>query len=515
VHHYCRHYQPLYRSTNNVVVDHEPPAGAAAATTCAVSDGSRNGGGCLVVGMGTDPDFDVVVIGAGGAGLAAAVSAAEAGADVLVIEAADKVGGATSVAGGSFMAAGTPVQADAGYPGDTADAFFDHYLTFNRWDVEPAIVRRFCDAALATFEWLRGLGVGFAPEGLYRAARETAPRSHRVVGGSAQAYIDALHRAARAHGIDIAVGRRVDELMRGRDSYTVRAGAEEVTGSAVIVATGGFGANPDLIRRYLSDAQGDSVWSPAPSTCRGDGLALAACAATTGVNRGDVLLTAGLVREIEPFTPPWLMMVGQDGRRFVDETAPYAVVTPLAIQHGPCWVILDDPMIRAAKASQASVWGSGTWTADTLLAARIDGRILTAGTVEELAAAAGLPAPALVATVRRYNESCARGEDSEFLKKPGGLIAVEKPPFHAVRLSPAVVVLTGYGLRIDPDARVLSAADGDPLPGLYAAGEVTGNVLGPQYLGGGNAISSALIFGRIAGCSAVTDRVSVTAGVGR
>ncbi|WP_326635253.1 FAD-dependent oxidoreductase [Streptosporangium sp. NBC_01755] len=454
--------------------------------------------------MTTEPDFDVAVIGAGGAGLAAAVSAADAGASVLIVEAADTVGGATTLAGGSYMAAGTPVQAAAGYPGDTADAFFDHYLTFNRWAVDPAIARRFCDAALPTFEWLVGLGVRFTPEGLYRATREPVPRSHRPVGGG-QAYVDALHRAVRSHGVDIALRRRVDSLVPGGEGtgYTIGAGGDEMTARSVVLATGGFGANSDLVRRHFPDAQGE-VWSPAPQTCRGDGLELAtaAGAATSGVNHGDLLLTAGFVRDIEPFVPPWLLMVGRHGRRFVDESAPYAVVTPLALEHGPCWVVLDDRMLRSAKADPASAWGAGTWTADTLLPAVADGHVLRADTVEELAAAIGTPGPALAATIRRYNESCAAGADTEYLKKPAGLVAVDQAPYYAVRLWPAVVALTGYGPRIDPDARVLRAVDGDPVPNLYAAGELTGNVLGPQYLGGGNAIGNALVFGRIAGLSA-------------
>jgi fumarate reductase flavoprotein subunit len=468
-------------------------------------------------GMTKEPDYDVVVIGAGGAGLAAAVSAAEAGASVLVIEAADKPGGSTALAGGSFMAAGTPVQAAVGYPGDTADAFFDYYLTFNRWDVEPAIARRFCDAALPTFEWLAGLGVRFTPGGLYRAGRETAPRSHRPAGGG-QAYIDALYRAAGSRAVDFAFGQRADRLVMDGDGscHRVGAGADEVTGGAVVLTTGGFGANPGLVRQHIPDADGDMAWSPAPGTCQGDGLALAlsAGAGVTGVNHGDLLLTSGLVKEIEPYVPPWLMMVGRHGRRFVDESAPYGVVTPLALKHGPCWVILDDRMLRSAKADPASAWGVGTWTADNLMPAITDGRVLQAGAMGELAAVTGLPGSALAGAVRRYNQSCASGHDAEFLKRPAGLVPIDTPPYYAVRLRPAVVALTGYGPRIDPEARVLSAADGDPVPGLYAAGEVTGNVLGPQYLGGGNAIGSALIFGRIAGRSAAA-RPTVPAGAAR
>jgi fumarate reductase flavoprotein subunit len=479
-------------------------------------DGPRNGRWPTVDGMTKEPDYDVVVIGAGGAGLAAAVSAAEAGASVLIIESAGKPGGSTALAGGSFMAAGTSVQMAAGYPDDTADAFYDYYLTFNRWDVEPAVVRRFCDAALPTFEWLQGLGVQYTPEGLYRAGREEAPRSHRPVGGG-QAYVDALVKAARSRSVDFAFGQRVDQLDLdpSGNCHRVRAGEEEITGGAVVLATGGFGANPALIRKHLPDADPEKAWSPAAGTCQGDGLALAlgAGADTTGINHGDLLVTSGLVKDIEPYPPGWLVIVGRDGRRFVDESAPYGVVTPLALKHGPCWVILDDRLVRSAKADPHSAWGSGTWTTDTLIGAAADGRVPQADSVEELGAAIGVPGTALAGAVRRYNESCAAARDAEFLKPPQNLVAIETPPYYAVRLWPAVVALTGYGPRIDPDARVLSAADGDPIPGLYAAGEVTGNVLGPQYVGGGNAIGSALIFGRIAGRSAAAARKSVAAGV--
>ena len=464
--------------------------------------------------MSEEPDYDVVVIGAGGAGLAAAVTAAEDGVSVLVIEAADQPGGSTALAGGSFMAAGTDVQAALGYPGDTADAFYDYYLTFNRWDVEPAVVRGFCDAALPTFQWLQGLGVRYLPEGLYRAGREPAPRSHRPVGGG-QAYVDALYRRARSLGVDFAFGQRADQLGLGPEggAHRVRAGGEEVTGGAVILATGGFGANPGFLRQYFPDADPERTWSPAAATARGDGLALAlsAGADAAGVNHGDLLCTSGLVQEIEPYPPAWLVIVGRDGRRFVDESGPYGVVTPLALKHSPAWVILDDQMVRSAKADPHSAWGSGTWTADTLLPAAADGRVPAAGTVGDLAAAIGVPGGVLEGTVRRYNESCSAGHDTEF-GKASGLVPLETPPYYAARLWPAVVALTGYGPRIDAQARVLSANDGDPIPGLYAAGEVTGNVIGPQYVGGGNAIGSALIFGRIAGRSAASARTAVAAG---
>lgn len=450
-----------------------------------------------------EPDYDVVVIGAGGAGMAAAVTAAETGRTVLLAEAAAEVGGATALSGGSFMAAGTPVQAAAGYPDDSADAFFDHYLSFNQWDVEPAIARRFCDLAAPTFRWLTEIGVEFPVDGLYRSTRESAPRSHRPRGFGA-GLVAALRRRVGELPIDVALGQRVEGLERDGDALRVRASGDEVVASAVVLCTGGFGANPDLVAEYLPEAGGHPVWSPTPATNVGDGLAVAVAvgAGTAGIGHGDVLLTAGLIREVEPYPPAWLLMVGRHGRRFVDEGAPYAVTAPLSVKNGPCWVILDDIRLRTAAPPSHVAWGVGTWCADVLVPAVEDGRVVTASTPHELATAIDVPPAALAATVDRYNSHCDHGADPDHFKDPAALIAMRTPPFHAVWVSPSVVALTGYGVRIDTDGRVLAAVDGAPIPGLFAAGEVTGNVIGPQYLGGGNAVGSALIFGRVAGRSA-------------
>lgn len=454
-------------------------------------------------------DFDVIVVGGGGAGLMAAVTAAEAGATVLIVEASDHLGGTIEISGGVFMAAGTDAQVECGYPGDSAEAFFDYYMTFNRWNTDVAITKRFCDGALPTMRWLMSLGVGFPAGGLYRAALEPVPRSHRPDGGG-RAIVRALHAAAGRLAVDVALGRRVQGLVveTGR-VCGVQADGEEVTGRSVIVTTGGFSWNPALIRQHLPDAHlgDDEFWAPGIGTDVGDGLALGAQAgaATAGRNHGDILLSAGLVHEMEPRIPGWLVLVNQEGRRFVDELAPYNVVTPLTMASGgSCWAVFDDDALRNARGVSAGAWGAGTWTTETLRRGLAQGRVLRAPTVRGLAALMNVREAALRSTLDRYNGDCRAGADSRFGKEPAVLRPVEKEPFYAVRLLPSVVVLTGYGLRIDADARVLNETDDRPIPGLYAAGEVTGNVLGPQYLGSGHAIGSALTFGRIAGQTATT-----------
>lgn len=462
-------------------------------------------------------DFDVIVVGGGGGGLAAAATAAEAGASALVAEAAPGVGGATALSGGSFMAAGTPVQAAAGYPGDTVDEFFDHYLTFNRWQADPAVARRFCEQATPTMAWLTALGVEFRPENLYRAARERVPRTHRPTGGGL-AIVEALHRACRASGVEFALGNRVDDLIvRDGRVAGVRSRGEELTADAVIITTGGFGSNPDLVAEHFPDAGrgGGQPWSPEPATCVGDGLRLGvrAGAAAGGRNRGELLLSTGFARDLEPFVPGWLVYLTPDGRRFVNEAAPYTVITPTLLDQADwCWAILDDAARSSATAPVDARWGMGSWIGDVLQAEARNGRVLTADTVAGLAAMTQMPAVTLAATIDRYNSDCRAGADSRFGKDPSVMKPVATPPFYAVRLRPLVVAVTGYGLLIDADARVLREADGEPVPGLYAAGEVTGSVIGAQYLGGGNAIGSALIFGRIAARAAAADRAAAVAG---
>jgi fumarate reductase flavoprotein subunit len=466
--------------------------------------------GTNLVSTMTQPSYDVLVVGGGGAGLAAAVTAAEAGARVLIVEAGDHLGGSTELAAGVFMAAGTPAQVELGYPEDSINGFFDYYMTFNRWDTDPATARRFCDRALPTMQWLTSHGVSFPAIGVSRSGLEPVPLSHRPVG-EGKAIVDALRSAAAVLGVDVALGHRVQTLVvqDGR-VCGVQANGEEVTGAAVILTTGGFGQNAALVRQHIPDALmgGGELWAPGAATDVGDGLALGeqVGAATGGRNHGDLLLTGGLINQLEPRVPGWLVFVNQQGRRFVNELAPYHVITPLTIANGgSCWAVFDDDACRNARAT-SDAWGAGTWTADTLLAGADDGRVLRSPTVSELADLMKVPGALLQSTFDRYNADYRAGVDTHFLKEPTVMRPIETAPFYALKLRPSVVALTGYGLRIDADARVLGAADDRPIPGLYAGGEVTGNVIGPQYLGNGNAISNALIFGRIAGQTAAADK---------
>lgn len=459
-----------------------------------------------------DRDFDVIVAGGGGGGMAAAITAADAGARVLLVEAARKLGGSTALSGGVFFAAGTSVQREAGHADDSAEDLFDYYLTLNQYRVEPAVVRRLCAGAAEGLEWLRDLGVEFRPGDLYRSGLERVPRGH-AARGQGQAIADALEAAVQGREIEVALANRLESLLLDDAGVAgIRAGGAEVRAPAVVLATGGFGHDPDLVARHYPEAAaaGDWTWCISAPTCVGDGFRIASAAGASigGHDRGLLLTTPGFAKQLEVYAPGWLVYVNREGRRFVNETAPYAVMSGvIREQGGVCWAIFDEAA-RAAAAPEpefAEAFAADAlplnWVAEVLEKQANAGRIARVATLEGLAGAIGLPAEALATTVARYNACCAERRDVWFEKDASVLRPIATPPFYAAEIRPAIICLTACGPRIDPEARVLDRAD-RPIPGLFAAGEVTGNVLGERYVGGGNSIANCIVFGRIAGAAA-------------
>lgn len=449
------------------------------------------------------PDYDVVVVGAGGAGLSAAIAAHDAGRSVLVVDGATAPGGSTAVASGSFLAAGTAVQAEAGIDADSPDELFRFWMLACQWQADPAIVRRFCDQAPATLSWLRDLGVAFRPENLRATPLAGFPRAHRPDGGG-QAIVDTLVRGCRDRGIDVALGNKVDRLVTaGGRVVGVSARGESLGAGAVVLATGGFARNPAMLAEHFPDTAigGDGLWSPAPETCQGEGIALAvaAGAATDGTNRGEMVLSNGLLREFEPYRPGWPMFVNGAGRRFVSEVAPNAVMLGVfKYQDGPVWAVFDHAACAGGLQQVDSMYAAPSWSIDAVERGVGSGQVVAAPSIADLAATIGAPVTTLAATVQRYNDHVAAGIDTDYLKPAGDLAPVVTAPFYAVRVRPMIVPVTGYGVRIDADARV-QGTGGRPVDGLYAAGEVTGSVFGSQYVSHGQAVATAIVFGRIAG----------------
>ncbi|GLY40012.1 hypothetical protein Amsp01_060350 [Amycolatopsis sp. NBRC 101858] len=463
-------------------------------------------------------EYDVVVVGGGGAGLAAAVSAAERGASVLLFEAEKELGGSTQLSAGMFTAAGTSVQKGLGIE-DSPERFFQHYMDLNQWQLKPGLVRAFCEEAGPALEWLIGLGAEIPAKvshnahspGLTRAGVEDVWRAH-VPKDQGYGLVQVLDRARRRAGVEAVLNTRVERLLvdGGRVTGVVADGIE-VPAAAVVVTTGGFAQDPALVSRHYpaADAAGEDLFVVAAPGSRGDHLGFGAQvdAAIAGDGWGLLLPTAYFQRLHHwqsGFPPVSRIMVNVHGRRFMDEDASYAVSGGIIdLQNGPVWTVFDE---RARETLPA---GYVHWDADHVLAEAEAGRTVRADSVEELAGKLGVPAGALRASIDRWNATLPHGEDPDFLRHET-LAAkgrteppepIGKPPFHAARTLPAELVCTHAGLEIDGTAAVLDAR-GERVPGLFAAGEAGAGVLGPRYVGGGNAVANAITMGRVAGRTA-------------
>jgi succinate dehydrogenase/fumarate reductase flavoprotein subunit len=464
--------------------------------------------------MTADRDVDVLVVGSGAAGLAAALAARSSGAEaVLVAEAEEVVGGSSRLSGGLTMGAGTRYQRALGIR-DDADSLFHDYLTLNHWDVEAGVARRLADLAGPTVEWLGDLGVEFYDQLVY-GGDERVPRVHVPVGRG-QAVINVLLSACRRAGVEIALRQRVDRLLIEDGTVTgVAVGDDAITAGAVVLATGGFGNEPaKLAEHYPSAAATGWAWYIGAGGSRGDALDLAgrAGAQILGHDRGLRLLHANFARIYEAYLPGWIVIVNREGRRFFNETAPYGITDGLLRAQGDvAYAVFDSATLTAATAAGVARYSqqipgstkkqSPHWNADVIEQMVAAGRVHRAGSVAALAQALGLPAEELAGTIARHNAQVAAGEDADYLKDPKFLEPIATPPFYGAELRPATVCFTACGPRIDRDARVLHRS-GRPVPGLLAAGECAGGVIGPAYVGSGNSYASCLVFGRVAGATA-------------
>ncbi len=252
---------------------------------------------------------DVLVVGGGGAGLASALEAARAGASVTILEAADGVGGSTVRAGGVVYAASTAVQEVAGVL-DSIDDAFAYLMAVSHYRLEPRLIRTALEGSREVIGWLEKLGVVFPPERLYIAGIDTTPRGHMPSGdtdglGPAGGAViaAALMRGALDAGVSIRTGIRVTHLRQDKADGTVTGvrteTGEDFAADAVVLTTGGFGAGPEMLRRYYPDAcvHGDWHWYIGAPTNRGDGLAM-------GVTAGGVVTNenAGVLIETPNFS---------------------------------------------------------------------------------------------------------------------------------------------------------------------------------------------------------------------
>ena len=423
-------------------------------------------------------DFDVIVVGGGGAGLSAAIEAKEAGASVIVLEANTRLGGATGASAGVFYAANTSVQKARGID-DSADAMFEYVMAINQWALKPDIIRFICEESGPTIEWLIALGVRFPPEYLVRSGVENTPRGHPSEGAG-HGIADGLINRAGSLGIEIALNVRVERLLieDGR-VVGVHAQGMDLRAPSTIVATGGFGNNPEMVRRLFPLCR-----AALPVDLGGARSRSLHRRRRDRHGRGDRrrnhrdrhwpdAADLGLW-QVHRSLPA---AVGHDGERAwppgsCPSARAYTIVGYL-IDEQPghhAWCIFDEATLVEASndSSYLDPYNAGItspiWEEDTLRQQAATGRVRMAATLQELAAMCGIDPAGLVEQTTRYNADCRTGRDASFMKQTPKMFPVQQGPFYAVEVKPAIIGVTGAGLDIDRECRVLDRA-GRPIAG--------------------------------------------------
>jgi fumarate reductase flavoprotein subunit len=455
-------------------------------------------------------DYDVIVIGGGGAGLSAAVAAADCGARVALIEAGTRLGGSTALAGGYFYAVGTDQQHLKGVI-DSVDGMKADIRAINGDTIPASVLDSFAGECAQALAWLGEIGVNFPAERLVSADGRMKPRSHEPEGFGA-AIIERLDFEVSRRSVDVVLNTRVTELSvdeRGRPNGVI-VDKQIISAGSVVLACGGIGGSPELLDRMCpkSVRVGDWRWHVGCETNRGDGFRMAESvnAVIKGADSGLFLMTPNFYRDLEVIGPGWVLLVNSAGERFVCEDGAYwelsEALEAQSDARGYCLFTRDQMLAAKPDPRVLEALASGTitlsWVPKVLEEQIAAGRVMQADALEDLAELIGVDAEALGSTVARYNELALQGEDADYGKSAANLSVLARPPFFAVEVRPAIAIVTGAGPAIDERCRVL-ATDGAAVPGLYAAGEVTGNVYGRYYVGSGYAIATAISFGRVAG----------------
>lgn len=450
---------------------------------------------------------DIIVVGAGGAGLNAAIEASLNGSSVMIIEKMPAPGGNTLLSGAEMAAPDNWLQQEEGIE-DSAELMYQDTLTGGDNENDPELVRVLADHALEGAEWLRDdINVTFEDYMLFFGGH-SVKRSLVPLNASGVELITKLKAKADEQDIPIHLNTKATTLVQddtGRvTSVTAEYGDGEITyhaEKAVIIATGGFGANLEMRKEHNADMD-EKILSTNSVGSTGDGIIMAqeigaqivdmpyiqtypTCDTETGT-----LLYVGDVR-----LEGRAILVNKEGNRFVEELERRDVISKAVTeQTGNASYLFWDQ--ASMDASGVNVKHKDEY--DTLIDR---GMMVKADTIEEAAEFFDIDADNLKATVTRYNEFAEAGEDLDFNKR-GELTAFTDGPYYIMISKPAVHHTMG-GIKINTKAQVVDEA-GQLIPGLYAAGEVTGDIHGTNRLGS-NAIADIVVFGRIAGENAANE----------
>ncbi|MBQ7535425.1 MAG: flavocytochrome c [Stomatobaculum sp.] len=450
---------------------------------------------------------DVIVVGGGGAGLAAAVSAEQHDARVLVLEKLDILGGSTNVSEGALNAVDPKRQKPQGIE-DSVEKFIDQTWHGGHEKGDMELIRYLCGNSMESIKWLEDLGAVFK-DTVSTATGALFPRSHYPATPSGNSYVRVFEDYVSSHeDLTVRTGVEVHSLTVEKGRITGVSGVKKdggtVTASApcVILATGGFGANKEMLKKYNT-----GVWAHVDLTAlgctnmvncaTGAGIEMAAAIGADVTGMSDIQVHpcgtpgTGLMENIRT-SGRNRIFVNKEGSRFVNEGAARDVLAQAVLdqEDQTFWIVVN----TVRYPSRDWVDENGSTIADMVS----QGKVFEGRTLEELAEKTGMKAENLTASVSGYN-AVVRGEkedDFGFRADNPADVEMTEGPWYACRKVPTVHHTMG-GLKINTDTEVLDTS-GSPIPGLYAAGEVTGGIHGSNRLGG-NAIADIMTFGKKAG----------------
>ena len=447
-------------------------------------------------------NYDVVVIGAGGAGFSAAITARNAGANVVLLEKMPAVGGNSLISGAEMNVAKNWVQPKLGINDDSPELHAQDTFKGGDGKGDMKVINVMTHEALDAAKWCRDyLGVRFEDDNLFFFGGHSRKRALIPVGHTGTEFIAKFQAKADELGIPVITNMKAEELIKDKDGRVVGVKAtmdgSEYTFNAkggVVLATGGFGANPEMVKKYNPKIDERFKTTDAPGST-GEALYMAERAGAELVNMGYIQTypicdpLSGAIELIADARFDGAIMLNQEGKRFVEELQRRDVLSEAILnQTGRyCWVLWNDKIGSISNTVKAH--------ANEYEAFTKQGIMTTCDDLKCIADFTKIPFDQLQKTVKRVSDMAGKGNDKDFNHR-SGLVDMQQGKYYVIKAVPSTHHTMG-GVRINEKAEALTA-EGKVIPGLWAAGEVTGVTHGTNRLGG-NAYTDIIVFGRIAG----------------
>ena len=481
--------------TSNAIIAAATQALEKAGADIAVLDANRKDTGSTGPKAEKTIDTEIVIVGAGGAGMTAAIMLQQAGKDFVILEKMPYVGGNTTKATGGMNASETHYQKEQGIE-DSNALFAADTMKGGHALNDPELVAVMTNNSADAIDWLDTIGAALPKISFSGGAsvnRIHAPEDGSGVGAF---LVDRFSAKLAELGVDVMLETAATELITDADGKIIGVRAEgpdaiyTINAKAVILATGGFGANEEMYTSYRPDLKG-TVTTNAPGAT-GDGIVMAQALGADLVDIEQIQLhptveqtTSILITE--SVRGDGAILVNQSGVRFTNEllTRDAVSAAELAQEGSYAYIIFDQKLRDGLKAIEKYVKSGITVQADT---------------IEGLAEQLNIDPAVLAKTLSDWNETVANKRDTEFGRTTGMNEDLSTPPYYAIKIAPGIHHTMG-GVKINTAAEVINT-EGQAIPGLFAAGEVCGGVHGGNRLGG-NAVADIVIFGRIAAESAM------------